>query len=122
MTDKQAIQALYEQMYQAMIAKDTIALGQCFSDNSVLVHMTGHRQSRKEYLDEIAAGVLNYYNCDTDSLDITVSGDKARMVGRSRVNAAVYGGGRHTWRLQMDSRLRKENGEWKITYTKASTY
>ena len=122
MTDKQAIQALYEQMYQAMIAKDTIALGQCFSDNSVLVHMTGHRQSRKEYLDEIAAGVLNYYNCDTDSLDITVSGDQARMVGRSRVNAAVYGGGRHTWRLQMDSRLRKENGEWKITYTKASTY
>ena len=122
MTDKQAIQALYEQMYQAMIAKDTIALGQCFSDNSVLVHMTGHRQSRKEYLDEIAAGVLNYYNCDTDSLDITVSGDQARMVGRSRVNAAVYGDGRHTWRLQMDSRLRKENGEWKITYTKASTY
>ena len=122
MTDKQAIQALYEQMYQAMIAKDTIALGQCLSDDSVLVHMTGHRQSRKEYLDEIAAGVLNYYNCDTDSLDITVSGDQARMVGRSRVNAAVYGGGRHTWRLQMDSRLRKENGEWKITYTKASTY
>lgn len=122
MTDKQAIQALYEQMYQAMIAKDTIALGQCLSDDSVLVHMTGHRQSRKEYLDEIAAGVLNYYSCDNDSLNITVSGDEARMVGRSRVNAAVYGGGRHTWRLQMDSRLKKENGQWKITYTKVSTY
>ena len=47
---------------------------------------------------------------------------RARTVGKSRVNAAVYGGGRHTWRLQMDSQLRKKNGLWKITYSRASTY
>ena len=44
------------------------------------------------------------------------------MIGRSRVNAAVYGGGRHTWRLKMDSQLRKIDGQWKITLSKASTY
>lgn len=122
MTDKEQIQALYEAMYRAMIAKDTVELGRLLTDDSVLVHMTGHRQPRKEYLSEIASGVLNYYSVETDSLEITVDGDTARMVGRSRVNAAVYGGGRHTWRLQMDSQLRKENGVWRIAYSRASTY
>ena len=122
MTDKEQIQALYEAMYKAMIAKDTIALARILTEDSVLVHMTGHRQPRKEYLSEIASGVLNYYSVETDSLEITVDGDTARMVGRSRVNAAVYGGGRHTWRLQMDSQLRKENGVWRIAYSRASTY
>lgn len=122
MTDKEQITALYEAMNKAMIAKDTIALGNILSEDSVLIHMTGHRQPRKEYLSEIASGTLNYYSVDTDSLEITVNGDSARMTGRSRVNAAVYGGGRHTWRLRMDSELRKIDGAWKITYSKASTY
>ena len=122
MTDKEQIQGLYETMYRAMIAKDTVALGRLLTDDSVLVHMTGHKQSRKEYLSEIASGVLNYYSVETDSLEITVDGESARMVGRSRVNAAVYGGGRHTWRLQMDSQLCKIDGKWLITYSKASTY
>ena len=122
MTDKEQITALYEAMYKAMIAKDTVALGNILSEDSVLVHMTGHRQSRKEYLSEIASGTLNYYSVNTDSLEITVNGDSARMTGRSRVNAAVYGGGRHTWRLQMDSELRKIDGAWIITYSKASMY
>lgn len=120
--DKEQIQSLYVAMYKAMMAKDTLALGKLLSDDSVLVHMTGHKQSKQEYLSEIASGVLNYYSVETDSLDIVVNGDTARMIGRSRVNAAVYGGGRHTWRLQMDSQLRKIDGKWHITYSKASTY
>ena len=122
MTDKEQIVRLYEDMLQYMIAKDTISLGGLLSDDSVLVHMTGHRQSKAEYLREIASGVLNYYSAQTDSIDITVDGDKARLIGRSRVNAAVYGGGRHTWPLQMDSKLECIGGLWKITWTKASTY
>lgn len=122
MADKEQIQALNDAMYKAMISKDTAVLGDILSEDSVLVHMTGHRQPKKEYLSEIASETLNYYSVDTDSLEITVNGDSARMIGRSRVNAAVYGGGRHTWRLQMDSQLRKNDGVWKITYSKASLY
>lgn len=120
--EKKAIVALYEKMYRAMMAKDTSALGSLLTDDSILIHMTGHRQSRKEYLDEIASGVLNYYSVETDSINITIEGNSAHMIGRSRVNAAVYGGGRHTWRLQMDSRLIKTDEGWKISLSKASTY
>lgn len=121
MTDKEQITRLYEDMLKYMIAKDTVSLGNLFSEESVLVHMTGHRQPKAEYLREIASGVLNYYSAQTDSIDIAVDGDKARLTGRSRVNAAVYGGGRHTWPLQMDSTLERIGGQWKITWTKAST-
>ena len=122
MNDKQQIARLYEDMLRYMITKDTVSLGALLSDDSVLVHMTGHRQSKGEYLREIVTGVLNYYSAQTDSIEVTVDGDKARLIGRSRVNAAVYGGGRHTWPLQMDSRLERIGGQWKITWTKASTY
>ena len=122
MNDKQQIARLYEDILRYMITKDTVSLGALLSDDSVLVHMTGYRQSKGEYLREIATGVLNYYSAQTDSIEVTVDGDKARLIGRSRVNAAVYGGGRHTWPLQMDSRLERIDGQWKIVWTKASTY
>ncbi len=61
MTDKKQITRLYEDMLRYMIAKDTVSLGALLSEDSVLVHMTGHRQSKSEYLREIASGVLNYY-------------------------------------------------------------
>ena len=120
--DAQRIHALYHSMYRFMIARDVTRLGELLDDSFVLVHMTGHRQSKGEFLREIATGVLNYYSAQTDSIEVTVDGDKARLIGRSRVNAAVYGGGRHTWPLQMDSRLERIDGQWKIVWTKASTY
>ena len=65
---------------------------------------------------------MNYYSVEDDEISITVNGTTAEMTGRSRVNAAVYGGGRHTWRLQMKSKLAKNDGRWQFVESKASTY
>ena len=64
----------------------------------------------------------NKNNDMDDEISITVNGTTAEMTGRSRVNAAVYGGGRHTWRLQMKSKLAKNDGRWQFVESKASTY
>ena len=122
MDDKKQIVNLYRQMYQTMIAKDIAALDTILADGSVLVHMTGTRQPKKQYLHEIENGTLNYYSVEDDEITITVDGMTAEMTGRSRVNAAVYGGGRHTWRLQMKSKLTKTDGRWQFVESKASTY
>ena len=122
MDDKKCIEQLYKQMYQAMIAKDIAALDTILAEGSVLIHMTGTRQPKKEYLHEIENGTLNYYSVEDDEIRITVNGTTAEMTGRSRVNAAVYGGGRHTWRLQMKSKLAKTDGRWQFVESKASTY
>ena len=145
--DSQQIEALYKQMYRAMIAKDIETLGSLLDENAVLIHMTGTRQPKREYLRAIKDGTLNYYSVEDDEIIIEVNGDKAAiereqsqaglnsaerkqarlegkatMTGRSRVNAAVYGGGRHTWRLQIKSTLVKKDGHWLFVEQRASTY
>ncbi len=122
MDDKKEIAALYESMYRAMIAKDSATLARVMSDDFVLIHMTGMRQSKKQYVDAILDGTLNYYSATTENLDIEVDGDEAVLTGRSRVTAAVFGGGRHTWPLLLRFRLRREADEWKFTESSASTY
>ena len=121
-SDKEQIADCYHKMYRAMIAKDTVALGSLLDDGFVLVHMTGMRQPKAEYLHHIARGTLNYYSCEDTQLDITVKNDHALLVGKSRVNAAVFGGGKHLWRLQLDIDFCKKNGRWLMSEARASTY
>lgn len=122
MDDKQKIEALYREMYQAMVDKDTLKLNQIHSDNFVLTHMTGMRQSKQNYIQSIANGTLNYYSAEHEQMDIKISGNTAILTGRSRVNAAVFGGGRHTWCLQLTFQLVKSQGRWLFTSALASTY
>lgn len=84
--------------------------------------MTGTRQPKREYLRAIKDGTLNYYSVEDDEIIIDINSDKATMTGRSRVNAAVYGGGRHTWRLQINSMLVKKDDRWLFVEQRASTY
>ena len=122
MSDKQQIEALYSEMYQAMIAKDKVTLNRIHSDDFVLTHMTGMRQPKVVYIQSIANGTLNYYSAEHEEMDININGNTATLIGRSRVNAAVFGGGRHTWRLQLSFQLVKRSGCWQFTAASASTY
>ena len=122
MTDKELIEALYREMYKAMVEKDTATLNRVHADNFVLTHMTGMHQSKQEYIRAIAGGTLNYYSAEHEQMDIKVSGDRATLRGCSRVNAAVYGGGRHTWRLQLLFELVRRDGRWQFSAASASTY
>lgn len=120
--EKQQIRHLYETMYQAMVAKDTATLNRVHADDFVLVHMTGMHQSKQEYINAIADGTLNYYSAQHEQMDIQIDGDQATLTGRSRVTAAVFGGGRGTWRLQLRFKLVKREGQWLFTESRASTY
>ena len=84
-----------------MIAKDIATLDAILAEGSILIHMTGTRQPKNQYLHEIENGTHNFYSTEDEEISITVNGTTAEMTGRSHVNAAVYGGGRYTWRLQM---------------------
>ena len=117
------LKELYTAMYKAMIAKDTTMLGEMMADDSALIHMTGMRQPRREYLRAIADGTLNYYSCTDSDVKVAIEGCSARMTGCSRVNAAVFGGGRHTWPLRLDIDWKKDvEGKWTITEIRASTF
>ena len=120
--DESQIEALYREMYEAMVKKDTTTLNRLHADDFVLTHMTGMHQSKQEYIRAIANGTLNYYSAEHEQMDIKVDGNHATLTGRSRVNAAVFGGGRHTWRLQLYFNIVKEDGKWRFMAARASTY
>ena len=120
--DEQQIIRLYGQMYSAMISKDRAVLERVHDDSFVLVHMTGMRQQKSVYIDSIVDGTLNYYSAQHEDMQVSVSGDTAALTGKSKVDAAVFGGGRHTWRLQLMFELVNKGGEWIFTLAQASTY
>ena len=123
MTDDRAeIEALYLRYWRCMIEKDTDGLRSMMADDYCLMHMTGTRQSADEFLRGLRRGTFHYFSAEHDAVDVTLHGNTAEMIGRSRVEAAVYGGGRHLWRLRGDFTLRKENGAWKLVSSAASTY
>ena len=122
MTDREQIIALYKEMYTAMISKDRAALERVHDDSFVLVHMTGMRQSKDVYINAIMDGTLNYDSASHEDMQVEINGDTAVLTGRSRVSAAVFGGGKHTWRLQLRFQLMKKNGAWYFTQASASTY
>ena len=120
--DTEAIRQAYIRLYEGMIAKDEKTLNEVLDDSFVLVHMTGMRQPKEAFLKAVLNGTLNYFSGRQESLTVEQSGDTAVMIGRSVVAAAVFGGGKHTWRLQQKCDLKKANGKWKITRSVVSTY
>ena len=122
MEDETQIKKIYSEMYKNMISKDIYQLGKLLDDSFILIHMTGMRQSKKEYLEAIKNGTLNYFSEEADHICIKTTGEYASLIGQSRVDAAVFGSGRNTWKLELNINLIKKNGQWIITEIRASTY
>ena len=122
MDDEEWIRGLYREYWRCMIAKDADGLRGMMMEDYTLLHMTGVQQSAETFLKGLLDGTFNYYSAEHDSIEVTVTGDRASMIGKSRVLAAVYGGGKHSWRLRGDFTLRKEKGRWKLSSSGASTY
>ena len=122
MDEMETIRELYRQYWRCMIAKDAPGLRAIMSDDYVLMHMTGVKQPAEVFLKGLLDGTFNYYSAEHDDIEVEIDGNRATMIGRSRVSAAVYGGRRSTWRLQGYFTLRREQGVWRFTSSRASTY
>ena len=124
MTEQEKIAQLYRDLCDASMRKDAQGIASLLADDYVLVHMTGMRQGKQAYIDAVCDGTLNYYSTEHDSIDVRIApdGEHASIRGRSRVNAAVFGGGRHTWHLQQDLKARLRDGVWQLVESRASTY
>lgn len=122
MTDESEVSDCYRRLYDGMVRKDMSVLDSVLDGSFVLVHMTGMRQPRAEFMEAVRDGTLNYYSAEHVGIEPAVDGDVATLEGRSMVNAAVFGGGRHTWRLRLDLRLVRRDGAWRISEAVASTF
>lgn len=112
----------YRAMYRAMIDKNGTALNELLDNSFVLVHMTGMRQNKREFIRAVETGTLNYFSEDLQEARTIVHKDFVQFTGKSIVEAAVFGGGRHTWHLQLDVKYIFAGYDWLISEAVASTW
>jgi hypothetical protein len=113
--------AAYRDMYRGMLEQDTHLLDELLDDEYTLEHMTGYVQPKREWLQHIASGRMRYHSERETSTGVTITGDGAVLVGRSVVDATIWGG-RGTWRLQLTTRYERRDGQWLAVDTVATTY
>ena len=112
----------YRALYRAMIAKDGAALDALLDAHFVLTHMTGMRQDKQAFIRAVKNGTLKYYSEDLKDAKTIVHKDFVEFTGKSIVVAAVFGGGKHTWRLQLDMKIILREGILLISEATASTW
>lgn len=86
--DEQLIEQLYREYWDCMINKDIQGLSEIMIEDYTLMHMTGMRQSKESFFQSVQNGELNYFSAEHDEIIVKIDGDRATMVGKSRVNAA----------------------------------
>ena len=121
-TDAQQVHAVYRSFWRFSIVQDIEHLSVLLDDSFALIHMTGRRQSKEEFLQSVADGSLRYYDEVEESCPVHVDGERATLVGKSLVDASPFGARRSTWRLQQEMDLVKCDGRWLITRSVASMY
>lgn len=109
--EEKAVYESYQTINKAMIAKDRATMERYFDKDLIFTHMSGKKQSRKEFIDEILDGTLNYYKVDTKDFSIRIAGDIAHMSVTHTLTAKVYGA-RGAWTLSSVSTYKKRNGIW----------
>ena len=108
-------------MYRGMIERDTSLLDDLLDSAYTLTHMTGYRQPRKEWLQQIDSGEMQYHSAQPRSTSVEVIGDTAVLVGRDVVDATIWGG-RGTWNLQLTTTYERRDGAWIAVRTVATTF
>ena len=122
MSNNDSFAVKYRELYRAMIDKNGTALNELLDNSFVLVHMTGMRQNKREFIRAVETGTLNYFSEDLQEARTIVHKDFVQFTGKSIVEAAVFGGGRHTWHLQLDVKYIFAGYDWLISEAVASTW
>lgn len=100
---------------QALIDKDAARLNEILTDKYELVHMSGKKQTKEEFISEIMDGTLNYYR--SEIIEPTILWDdeqRATLVGDVRLTAKVYGI-EGKWTLNTTVDFEKIDGKWYFT-------
>ena len=122
MKDEDQLKELYKVLCQASIDKDINTLKKILREDYILVHMTGKRQTKEEYINSVEQGELKYYESIHEEIIVEVKEDKAKIIGKTKTLASPFRTIKSWWNLKQELEAIKENGEWKLTHSIASMY
>ena len=116
-----AVLANYEGQRRAMVAGDADALGALLAGDFTLVHMTGYRQPRAEWLADVRSGAMTYHSMEDVDVSVDLSGDAPVVTARTRTVATIWGAS-GTWPLQLRIRFTFDGTAWLAENAVASVW
>jgi hypothetical protein len=116
-----AVLANYEAQRRAMVAGDADALGPLLAEDFTLVHMTGYRQPKTEWLADVRSGAMTYHSIEDIDVTVGVSGGAPVVTARTRTAATIWGAS-GTWPLQLRITFRRAGDSWVASAAVASTW
>ena len=112
--EEKSVLEVYNAIMDAMVAKDRAVLEKYYAPDLIFTHMSGKKQTREEFFDDIVNGKLNYYKITTHKADVSVNGDTATVDYRHTLDALAYGA-RGEWTFNGTMFMRKINGDWVVS-------
>jgi hypothetical protein len=119
--DEAQVREAYRRLYRAMLAGDTRLLHDLIDEEFTLTHMTGYRQSKQEWLEQIDSGEMRYHSAQERGASVQVKGDAATLIGKDVVRATIWGTA-GTWNLQLTVRYARRDRDWIALEAVATTY
>ena len=116
------VKQLYIDLCEASINKNLDKLDEILSDDYILVHMTGMKQSKEDYIESVKTGELAYFESKHESIEVDINGYEATIIGKTKTLASPFGSSKSWWNLRQDLKAEKIDGKWILTYSKASTF
>lgn len=109
--DKQKILAIYQRIDDAMVNKDTETLDNILDNDYILVHMSGYRQSKQEWLEQIENEEMRYFKTMPQKTTITIDSNTVILICDTKIDARIYGF-RKTWSMSLKMRFEKRGSNW----------
>jgi Domain of unknown function (DUF4440) len=116
-----AVLANYETQRRAMVAGDADALAALLAEDFTLVHMTGYRQPKDEWLADVRSGAMAYHAMEDVDVSVDASSAVPVLTARTRTEATIWGAS-GTWPLQLRISFAHEGSAWVAVGTVASTW
>ncbi len=96
---------------QGMVDADLDVMKEIVPEDVTFTHMSGMKQTRDEYFEDIKNGALNYYNIGIENPKIVVRGNEATITYTSVLDANAYGA-KGVYRMHGIHKFQKINGRW----------
>ena len=114
---------IYKFHCKCMIDKNFNGFNEYSTDEFILFHMSGKKQSRAEFFNDMKNGNLIYYNVKHDSLKVDIKdANHVILYAKSQLDANPYNIGRSIYKLESICDFHFVNNKWMIKNIKTKPY
>jgi ketosteroid isomerase-like protein len=120
-TVEDELRATERERLAAFVAKDIEALQRLHSDDFELINPGGQALSKRQYLEGVAAGLIEYRAWEADAnIAVRVHGDAAVIRYRAEIEISVQGEAQPRQRFWHTDNYEKHEGRWQAVWSQAT--